>query len=408
MWWFKKKNRGDWINVIEENYTPANLPTYGLALETYVNSDYPLENTTVLEATYNEAEERLESVMAATDLHSMGDEGDPYIDNQILHLWATHTAAIAEHEKQTIRIKNAIEMRIAELNVNIESAVKRKEKLEAEIQPLEGLQPHFQIQVFNQSISVGFMVTMLAILFDSIVFYSFLQNILIVNGLLLTTTTFGMALLSDATSCALGVLISRRNEKYTARPLFYGGCVLLGGLFLASFVLTMLLKLGSMPSSFGTINAAGCFVPKETYTLAEWAITISQGLLPACTGGLSFIFSLGDTNYKVTIREKKKKELQQCESELRAWRGELFLIENAPDPGERDATKRAAAEQHMEALRTGLKLRLRKLIIERNADPEFTEKMASSANALVHSQNQIKTAFGTKVSTNNISLNKAS
>lgn len=86
----------------------------------------------------------------------------------------------------------------------------------------------------------------------------------------------------------------------------------------------------------------------------------------------------------------------------------MFLIENAPDPGERDATKRAAAEQHMEALRTGLKLRLRKLIIERNADPEFTEKMASSANALVHSQNQIKTAFGTKVSTNNISLNKAS
>lgn len=407
MWWFKKKNRGDRINVIEENYTPANLPTHGLGLETFVTSDYPMEKTTTLEAAYNEAEERLESVMAATDLHSMGTEGDPYVDNQMLHLWATHASAISEHEKQIIRIRNAIEMRIAELNVSIEAAVKRKEKLEAEIQPLEGLQPHFQIQIFNQSISVGFIVTILAILFDSIVFYSFLQNILIINVFLLIITTLGMALLSDATSCALGVLISRRNEKYTAKPLFYGGCVLLGGLFLASFVLTMLLKLGSMSSSFGTINVAGCFVPKETYTLAEWAITISQGLLPACTGGLSFIFSLGD-NYKVTIREKKKKELEQCESELRALRRELSLIKNAPDPGERDALKRAAAEQHMEALRTGLKLRLRKIIIERNADPEFTEKMALSANELVHSQNQTKAALTTVSTNNNISLNKAS
>ena len=39
MMWFKKKHEGNQINVVEEHYVPAFLPTYGLALETFVTSD---------------------------------------------------------------------------------------------------------------------------------------------------------------------------------------------------------------------------------------------------------------------------------------------------------------------------------------------------------------------------------
>ena len=69
-------------------------------------------------------------------------------------------------------------------------------------------------------------------------------------------------------------------------------------------------------------------------------------------------------------------------AELAPLINELALIENAPDPQERDNRKRTAAERQIEALHVGLKLHCRKLMTVRINDPDFTEKMAASGENL--------------------------
>ena len=98
----------------------------------------------------------------------------------------------------------------------------------------------------------------------------------------------------------------------------------------------------------------------------------------------SFSFSALDENaFLVSVRERKKKELARCLAEIDPLLNERALLENAPDPKEWDERKRAAAERQIEATRLGLKLHCRKLMAERVNDPDFTERMTESGEALL-------------------------
>lgn len=380
---FRKEKCGSQYNVLTDHYVPAALPTYGQGLENFVTSDYSMTKTEVVKQAYHDAETALERVVDTCDRHSAGSECDHYIDAGIEQLTAVHESEIADHENQITRIRSACEMRKAALERAIAPLRKRIEKLGAEIAPLEELQAQFRLHIGRWTLSPGLPITIAAMIVDAFVNYNFLQTVLLSNAYLLMITVVCLSIMSDASMWALGTFLSRRGEKFVSRPLYYAVAASLLVMFLLSVVTSVLIRWGSMDITYGTINAAGEFVGKDSYSLAEYGVTLATSFLTTATGILSFSFSLDENAFRVTVRERKKKELAACTAELDSLLNELALLEQAPDPQERDIQKRAAAERQMETLRVGLKLHCRKMMTTHVNDPNFTEKMASSEEALV-------------------------
>lgn len=379
---FSRKKKSGQYNVLTDNYVPASLPTYGMGLENFITGEYPMDKPEAIETAYDGVEAYLNNVIATCDRHSTGTECDHYIDAQTEHSIAAHEAAVANNENQIARIRSAREMRKAALERKIAPLTEKAEKLKAEIEPLEGLHPQFQIHIGRFAISAGLPITIIAMLVDAAVNYSFLQTILLSNAYLLLITVACMSIMSDGSMWALGTFLSHRSEKFTSKPLFWTICIGLASMFLLSVVASVMVRWGSMAATYGTINAAGEFVGKDSYSLAEYGVTLATAFLTTATGILSFAFSLDENAFAVSTRERRKKELVQCIAELDPLLNELALLEKAPDPQEWDAHKRTAAEHQIKATCIGLKLHCRKLMTVRISDPDFTEKMAASGEAL--------------------------
>lgn len=378
----KKKNAGD-CNALQEKYVNASLPSPGQGLESFVPADYPMNNLEIAEDAYHVAETKLTEVISTCDAHSSGAELDYYIDGQMEHCEAEHEAAIANHENQIERIYGARKMRRKELEREIPKLEEKSAKLQAEIEPLEELRSQFQISIGRYRMSLGIPITILAMIVDSVVNYSFLQSVLLSNATLLMITVICLSIMSDGSMWALGTFLSHKEEKFISKPLFWTICVGLASMFILSVVTSVMIRWGSMDATYGTINAAGEFVGKATYSLAEYGVTLATAFVTTCTGILSFAFSVDKNTVLVSVREQKKKELKQCLAELDAKLNERDLLENAPDPREWDERKRAAAEHQIAAIRSGLKLHCRKLMTLRVSEADFTERMAESGEALL-------------------------
>lgn len=406
MMWFKKKEEGTRVNVVEEHFVPSRIPTYS-GLETFRAADYSHEKPEALVAAFDRVVTYLSSLISTTDHHSSGVDGDNYVTNEMRHIRADHAAEEAEHANQIVRIRNAITMRIIELKDKLSTGMKKKEKLTAEIEPLEGLHSHFQLHVGRHTISVSVIATLICIILDTVVFWGYLQNIILGNGFMLAISVLAMALMSDFSTYMIGLLYSRRNHGFIAKPLMWGGCAFFGTLFIVSVVATVMMKFGAMSSTFGSIDAAGHFIPKEgDYNFAEYGATLAQAFVPLITAGASFFFSLGDNNYLISVREKLKRELEELDVKISDWGNELVLLEHAPDISALDIAKKESAEAHIDALEKGLKLHLRKMMTEMIDDPAFTEKMTVSGNAILNPEDSVKSTL--MPVTTNVSLNKAS
>lgn len=400
---FRKKKSGDY-SVLTDNYVPASLPSPGYGLHNFVPAAYPMNNAETVEACYAEAEEYLNGVIATCDHHSAGSECDHYIDARTEHTIALHEGTIANNENQIIRIRAAHAMRKDALKRKISPLEDKIAKLQSEIEPLENLRSQFQIHIGHFAISVGLPITLLSMIVDAVVNYSFLQSVLLSNAALLMITVICMSVMSDGSMWALGTFLSHKEEKFTSKPLFWTICIGLAGMFLLSVITSVMVRWGSMDATYGTINAAGEFVGKASYSLAEYGVTLTTAFVTTATGLLSFAFSLDEKAFLVSIRENKKKELAKCRTELDPLLNELILLENAPDPQEWDNRKRAAAKHQIEASRLGLKLHCRKLMTVRVNNPDFTECMAKSGEALL--RETVGTANSQKTTT--ITLNKVS
>lgn len=400
---FNKKNTGNY-NVLTDNYVPASLPTYGQGLENFVTTDYPMNKPEAVEANYHDVETHLNGVISTCDHHSAGTECDHYIDARTEHSIAVHEAAIANNENQITRIRSAREMRKATLERKISPLEAKAAKLKSEIEPLEDLRSQFQVHIGHFAISVGLPITIISMIVDAAVNYSFLQTVLLSNATLLIITVICMSVMSDGSMWALGTFLSHRGEKFTSKPLFWAICVGLASMFLLSVVASAMVRWGSMDTTYGTINAAGEFVGKESYTLAEYGVTLITAFVTTTTGLLSFAFSLDENAFPVSIRERKKKELAKCLAELDPLLNERALLENAPDPQEWDERKRVAAEHQIEANRLGLKLHCRKQMTIRVNDPDFTERIAETGASLMEKASSIKiSAMPTTVTFNKAS-----
>ena len=379
----KKKPEGNLTGVVTDRYVPVTLPTCGMRLENFVASDYSMNDPAVIEAGYHDMEARMDGVAATCDLHSAGSECDAYADAQLRHSAAVLDAEAAEHKDQLTRIRSAREMRKASLKRTSPRLQREADRLDAAIAPLEGLYPQFQIHIGRRDISVSLPITIVAMIVDSFVNYGFLQTIILSNDILLKLTVITMAIMSDGSMWALGTLLSRRNERFAPKPIYYAECVCLFLCFLLSVVASVMIRFGSMPATFGTVNAAGEYVGKASYSLAEYGVTLVTAFVTTATGILSFAFSLDVNAFAVTLRERWKKDRDLCLAGLEAQLAELALLDGAPDPGIRDEARRKAALRQIEATRVGLKLHCRLMMLLRMEDADFTEKMARSAEELL-------------------------
>lgn len=378
---FKKKNSD--YSVLTDNYVPASLPTYGQKLENYVPAEYPMNKPETIETVYHNMEAQLKGVIATCDRHSAGSECDSYIDSEMEHYTALHEAAVANNENQIVRIRAARKTRKEALEQRINPLKEKIAKLTSEIEPLEKLHPQFQLHIGRFAFSIGLPITIVSMIVDAAVNYGFLQTILLSNTEILILTVIAMSLMSDFSMNCLANLLSRRKEKNTSKPIFCSICIGLVSLFVLSVVASVMIRIGSMDTTFGTINAAGQFVPKTSYSLADYGTTLVTSFLTTSTGILSFAFSMDENAFAISVRKRKKKELAKYAAELEPLMNEWNLLENAPDPQERDKCKRAAAEHQMEATRLGLKLHCRKQMAVRVNDADFTERMVESGRALL-------------------------
>ena len=163
-----------------------------------------------------------------------------------------------------------------------------------------------------------------------------------------------------------------------------------------------------MPETFASVDIDGNIISYEgEYSLAQWGSTILTSCVTAATGVLSFAFSNDKNSYSIKVREQAKRKLDKSVSRKEAFCSELILIQNSPDPAERDNLKKEAAIQEIEALRNGLKMHCRKILALHIGEASFTEKMMESNEALWENVPQKITAKIQKSKMNESNLEQA-
>ena len=296
-----RRKKGSY-KMISDHYVPAALPTCGESLENYVTSEYSVTNPSVIKKIYDDTETTFQRVIDTCDHHCDGTECDHYIDNAIGHLQGSLQAEIADHKNQITRIRSAMKMRKAALTQRITSLTEHVAQLKTEIEPLENLRAQFQLHIGSHAISLGLPITILAMIVDAAVNYNFLESILLSDRYLLWITVICMSIMSDFSMWALGTFISHRAENFTHRVLYRGICAMLFGMFILSVIASVAIRFGSMDATFGTVNAAGEYVGKTSYNLAEYGVTLVTAFLTTATGILSFAFSLDKNAFAVSVR----------------------------------------------------------------------------------------------------------
>ena len=167
-----------------------------------------------------------------------------------------------------------------------------------------------------------------------------------------------------------------------SKGLYYTAVAGLSIMFLISAFACVFIKWGSMNVTYGTINAAGEFIGKETYSLAEYAATVATSAITSCTGLISLLFSVDENAHLVKQRRKLESSLRKDVLEYEPIVMELEALEHANDPGIYDKEKRIAAEANLEALKKGLKLYVRKLLALHQKDAAYTDFVSESARDL--------------------------
>lgn len=365
--------------VLDEHLRPAELPSPGLGLEKFQPLQYTANTPQKLEDFYNSCAEKLTCLLAVTDEYTDPAVADPFVDAQIGHLTQLHQAEQIRHSEQCGRIRAAQQTRLETLEIRSAQLRIRETTLEQERAPLEGLSARHEITLFGRHISTGGLATFVFMLVDAALNFSFLQNILFENMFLLLLIVSSMSVLSDMTMNVLGTLVSRRDEYIAENRRFYRlACGIMFFFFLLSAVATLLIRLGSMNQTYGNVAADGTFAV-GSYGLAEYSVQTLSAFVTACTGILSFVLSVDPAAHKVKRRRKLEAELSRIRNMLEHTTEELSALRRASDPAVCDAEMSATALKNIEALRTGLKLHVRKLMAERISKPEFTDHVFTTA-----------------------------
>ena len=351
-------------------------------LDGYITGEYCLNSDSFIAGCYTACAEKLEELIQTSDSFTMGETFDAFLDGQIAHVESKHQYDVARHHLQTEHIKSAIAVRKNTLNQRKAILEKEIEKKRKVIEPLQDLNAQYELKLGKWHLQLGVIITLIAVVVDSLLNYSFLEGIILSDGFLLLVTVLGLSVLSDGSMFCLGTILSHRKEKYMSKGLYYTAVAGLSIMFLISAFACVFIKWGSMNVTYGTINAAGEFIGKETYSLAEYAATVATSAITSCTGLISLLFSVDENAHLVKQRRKLESSLRKDVLEYEPIVMELEALEHANDPGIYDKEKRIAAEANLEALKKGLKLYVRKLLALHQKDAAYTDFVSESARDL--------------------------
>lgn len=380
---FKRKKEVGQSNVLTNKTVPAYLPVHGEALDTFVTPYYSYQDPEVIGKCYKDAVVSLDKLATMADHHFTGSELDHHIDAQIEHCYAVHNTEVSDHELQCKKIMTARKTRVQTLEKKISSLEKEETRLVEEIEPLKHLRRQSILRIGKRNIHLAPLVTLLAMILDAATAFSAVQTVLFGNMYALIITVLGFTLMSDGAAYKLADYINKRDDEgFTSKRIFFIVCGTLLILWIISGIGSFMLQFGGM-EVLGSISADGTFQPKEAYSMAEYAITLFKACVPIASGALCFAFALDRNCRAVQIREEKENRLRTVQLELMECNAELSDLYSAPNPLERDNLNRVAAEQNIENIRIGLKVRLRSLLAEKVNEPEFTQAMAENGAALV-------------------------
>ncbi|MDO4324661.1 MAG: Yip1 family protein [bacterium] len=381
-----KKKQGSFGSKNMEEYTPAFLPQNvedgHTDLSTFIVGDYSLLKDTFLAERYAECERKFSPLVQMSDHYTVGEMADAYVDAEWEFVKNKHREEVAMHELSGKNIVKARMVRIQELKERIPKLHEKVAKRQLRIDALADKHAKYAIRMGKRMIQLGLPITAMAIVLDFFTNTEFVQSILYSNVNMLRILVVCLCLISDASMHALGNLISKKSDSMSTcmyRTFF----AIFMFLFLVSVLGSIAIRVGSMPLTYGTFDAKGNFVGKQTFTVAEYALAIVSSLATAVTGVLSFFFSV-DKDYcleKECIRLKAEQE--QDEKLCVQLEAELASLEQAADPMICDRERRKAAEANLEALRKGLKIHMRKLLALHQQDAAYADAMTESAQKLL-------------------------
>lgn len=375
---FGRKKKTVSETVLNEVIVPASLPVYGQRLNTYIHSPYSLLDESYLARHYENCKIHLQSLIETTDEYSPGSACDAYIDSQIKHLRAEFMNECARKKSQCNRIVASRKTRQDELERQKAEKEEKIESLKAKIQPLKDLYAQHELKVGPFIIPTGTVVTIIAMIIDGAVNYSYLESIILQSVMLLLICVLCLSVMSDGCMWCLGNLVTKKDEnamsRMTYRVLFCGFLTM----FVLSVISSVMIRFGSMATTYGTINASGQFVGKESYSLAEWGVSLVTAFLTTATGLISYYYSV-DKNWGIVKRRRAlEKELEALEHSLKPVMLELSDLNNTAEPWALEQECREAAEENLRALHAGLKLHARYLLTLHQQDASYTDAMSES------------------------------
>lgn len=381
----KKKQEGFGSKNVEE-YTPAFLPKNvedgHTDLSTFIVGDYSLLNDAFIEEQYRKLEGEVNPMVQISDEYTSGELCDP--NAAIIWEFAKnkHNEEVAMHELSGKNILKARAVRIQELKERIPKLKDKIAKRQVKIDELSDKHAKYAVRIGRFMFQLGFPITALAFAADCFVNTGFVQSILYANVKMLMILVVCLGLMSDGTMYALGTLVSKKSDS-TSKGLYRIFLGVFVSLFLVSVLGSIAIRVGSMPLQYGSFNAQGDFVSKDTFTVAEYALAIISSLATAVTGALSFFFSYDKEYYLEKECIQLRAEQQQDEKLCNQLETELSSLEQAVDPMICDRERRKAAEANLEALRVGLMIHCRKLLALHQQDASYVDAMTASSKKLL-------------------------
>lgn len=359
------KKRESFGSKNREEYTPASLPKNveeGHAdLSAFIVGDYSMLDEGFLAGIYDKAERNFEPLVNISDEFTPGDMGDSIVNAQMEFVKNKHEEEVAMNELSGKNILKARTVRIQELEKRIPKLKEKIAKRQQRIDALSDKHAKHAIRFGNQMIQLGLPITVLAFAADYFVNTEFVQSILYSNVNMLRILVVCLCLMSDGTMYALGNMVSKKKDNQTT-SMYRAFFITFVFLFSVSVLGSIAIRVGSMPMIYGTFDAKGHWISKETFTVAEYALTIVSSLATAVTGALSFFFSVDEEYYLEKECIKLRAEQEKDEKLCIRLESELASLEKAVDPMICDRQIRKAAEANLEALRKGLVMSIRKLL----------------------------------------------
>lgn len=392
--WFNRKNQGNYGSKNVEEYTPAYLPKNvedgHTDLSTFITNDYSVLNEKYLEERYKECENKLLPIIETSDIFTVGESLDAYIDGEMKIVENKFEEEVAMHELSGANIIKSRKVRAEELRQRIPKLHEKIAETSSKVEKLKDKHAKHALRIGNRIIQLGLPVTLIAFAADFFVNTEFVQSILFSNINLLRILVICLCLMSDATMFAVGTIMSQDEDgmpKWLRRTF----CIVFVSLFAISVIGSIAIRVGSMPSTYGSFDANGNFISKDTFTVAEYALAIISSLATTVTGALSFFFSVDRDYYLEKECIKLEKELKANEKLCSQLEAEFLALEQAEDPMVCDKERRKAAEANIAALAAGLKLHVRKLLALHQQDALYTDAMSESAKVLLESMDKEST-----------------